>query len=100
MHLAEVCRGLGVVTPEDPYLVWGGPGGPVTIAPLFVLYDYSFWPPGARTKAEGLACAYQSKVVCTDEALLSPDRYAGADEWCRARISITEGHLAAQDPPC
>src|SRR5689334_15936295 len=43
-HLVELCRGLGVLTPEDPYPAWTGPGGPVTIAPLFVLYDYSFLP--------------------------------------------------------
>jgi 3',5'-cyclic AMP phosphodiesterase CpdA len=27
-HLVQVCRGLGVLTPEDPYPVWEGPGGP------------------------------------------------------------------------
>jgi len=32
--LVELCRSLGVVTPEDPYLVWDGPEGAVTIAPL------------------------------------------------------------------
>lgn len=47
-HLVELCRGLGVVTPEDPYPVWEGEGGPAVIAPLFLLYDYSFRPP-ART---------------------------------------------------
>src|ERR1039457_3091619 len=25
-HLVDLCRSLGVVTPEDPYLVWDGPG--------------------------------------------------------------------------
>ena len=35
------------ITPEDPYPVWDGAGGPVTIAPLFVLYDYTFLPAGA-----------------------------------------------------
>lgn len=41
-HLVELCRELGVTTPEDPYPVWDGPGGPVAVAPLFLLYDYSF----------------------------------------------------------
>ena len=45
-HLVALCRRLGVVTPEDPYPVWDGPGGPVAVAPLFVLYDYTFLPPG------------------------------------------------------
>ncbi|WP_449342425.1 metallophosphoesterase, partial [Streptomyces aurantiogriseus] len=26
-HLVELCRDLGVITPEDPYPVWEGPGG-------------------------------------------------------------------------
>lgn len=41
-HLVAMCRDLGVLTPEDPYPVWDGPGGPVAVAPLFLLYDYSF----------------------------------------------------------
>src|SRR5450631_3389549 len=40
-RLVEFCRGLGVLTPEDPYPVWDGPGGPVRVVPLFLLYDYS-----------------------------------------------------------
>src|SRR5258706_15409541 len=39
-HLVDMCRALGVVTPEDPYPAWQGPDGGVTVAPLFVLYDY------------------------------------------------------------
>ena len=27
-HLVEMCRALGVLTPEDPYPVWDGDGGP------------------------------------------------------------------------
>jgi hypothetical protein len=51
-HLVELCRSLGVVTPEDPYRIWTGPGGPVTIAPLFLLYDYTFLPDGATNKEQ------------------------------------------------
>ena len=32
--LVTACRRFGVVTPEDPFPVWPGPGGPVTIAPV------------------------------------------------------------------
>jgi 3',5'-cyclic AMP phosphodiesterase CpdA len=96
--LVRLCRSLGVLTPEDPYPVWDGEGGPVTVAPLFLLYDYSFFPPGANSKAEGLARAYASGVVCTDEWLLHPDPYAGAEDWCQARIEVTERRLAARDP--
>ena len=53
LSLVELCRSLGVLTPEDPYPVWAGPGGAVTIAPLFLLYDYTFLPDGALTKEAG-----------------------------------------------
>ncbi|PKK15951.1 metallophosphoesterase [Thermomonospora sp. CIF 1] len=93
-YLVEMCRTLGVLTPEDPYAVWEGPGGPVTIAPLFLLYDYTFRPDGASTKEEGLAIAYETGVVCTDEMLLHPDPYPDRESWCAARIAETERRLA------
>jgi 3',5'-cyclic AMP phosphodiesterase CpdA len=96
-HLVDMCRRLGVITPEDPYPVWTGNGGPVTIAPLFVLYDYSFRPAGTSTKEEALARAYESGVVCTDEFLLHPDPYPSRDAWCHARVAHTETRLAALD---
>lgn len=97
-RLVEVCRGLGVLTPEDPFCVWEGAGGPAVIVPLFVLYDYSFRPDGARTKDEGLAEAYRTGVVCTDERFLYPDPYPSREAWCAARISLTERRLATLDP--
>jgi 3',5'-cyclic AMP phosphodiesterase CpdA len=97
-RVVEACRGLGVITPEDPYPVWPGPDGPVTIAPLFLLYDYTFLPDGAQTKEEGLALAYQSGVVCTDEVMLHPDPYPTREAWCQARVEITEHRLLALDP--
>ncbi|OEU91994.1 metallophosphoesterase [Streptomyces abyssalis] len=96
--LVELCRGLGVATPEDPYPVWRGEGGPVTVAPLFVLYDYTFRVPGAATKEESLRRAREAGVVCTDEYLLHPDPYSGRDEWCRARVAETEKRLMALAP--
>ena len=97
-HLVSICRELGVVTPEDEYPVWQGEGGPVVVAPLFLLYDYTFRPAGARTKEEALAIAHESGVVCTDEFLLHPDPYPTRDAWCRARVELTEQRLAALDP--
>jgi 3',5'-cyclic AMP phosphodiesterase CpdA len=94
-HLVEVCRRLGVITPDDPYEVWTGADGPVTIAPLLVLYDYTFRPDGVSSKEEGLALAYKANVVCTDEHLLHTDPYPGIDEWCRARVEYTRSRLAA-----
>jgi len=96
--LVDLCRRLGVITPEDPYPVWPGPGGPVTVAPLFLLYDYSFLPDGAVSKEQGLARAYESGVVCSDEVLLHPDPYPSREAWCRARIAATQRRLEDRDP--
>lgn len=94
-HLVAMCRELGVVTPEDPYPVWEGAGGPAVIAPLFLLYDYSFLPSGCATQEEGLAYAYRTGIVCTDEHLLHPDPYPSRAAWCRSRVAETERRLAA-----
>ncbi|MDG4785170.1 metallophosphoesterase [Micromonospora sp. WMMD1102] len=96
--LVEMCRRLGVVTPEDPYPVWTGADGPVTVVPLFLLYDYTFRPDGARNKEEGLALAEQAGVVCTDEYFLHPDPYSSREEWCAARLAHTESRLADLAP--
>jgi 3',5'-cyclic AMP phosphodiesterase CpdA len=98
LFLVDLCRSLGILTPEDPYPVWRGAGGPVTIVPLFLLYDYSFRPDGALTKEQGLARAYETGVVCSDEALLHPDPYPSRDAWCRARVAATISRLAERDP--
>ncbi|WP_405800224.1 metallophosphoesterase [Streptomyces halstedii] len=97
-HLVRVCRELGVTTPEDPYPRWQGKDGPVAIAPVFLLYDYTFRAPGTSTKEESLARAHEAGVVCTDEFLLHPDPYPSRDAWCRARVALTERRLAAHDP--
>jgi hypothetical protein len=96
--LVDICRGLGVVTPEDPYPVWSGPAGDVLIAPLFLMYDYSFWPPGAGSVQEALLMAYHSGVICTDELVLHPDPYSSRKAWCEARVALTEERLARIDP--
>jgi hypothetical protein len=87
-----------VTTPEDPYPVWDGPGGVAIVAPLFLLYDYTFLPPGIGTKDQALAYAYQTGAVCTDELLLHPDPYASREEWCWARVEATERKLQSCDP--
>jgi 3',5'-cyclic AMP phosphodiesterase CpdA len=97
--LVEMCRRLGVLTPEDAYPVWTGPDGPVTVAPLFVGYDYSFLPAGAVTKEDGLAIASQAGVMCTDEYHLHPDPYSSREAWCRDRAALTEARLAADLDP-
>ncbi len=97
-HLVEICRSLGVITPEDPYPVWHGVGGPVAVAPLFVLYDYSFRPAGAVSKAHALRIAEEAGIVCTDEFLLYPDPHPSREAWCRDRLKVTEARLAELDP--
>ncbi|HUC22335.1 MAG TPA: metallophosphoesterase [Streptosporangiaceae bacterium] len=97
-YLVDLCRSFGVLTPEDPYPVWDGPGGAATIVPLFVLYDYSFLPDGAGTKEQGLAYAYRTGIVCGDEAVLHYDPYPSREAWCWARIEATERRLAKLDP--
>ncbi len=90
--------GPGRAHPGGPVLRLGGGRRPAVIAPLFLLYDYSFRPDGARTKAEALARAYATGVVCTDEELLHPDPYPSREAWCQARIELTERRLAELDP--
>ncbi len=97
-HLVAACRELDVLTPEDAFPVWEGAGGPVVVAPLFLLYDYTFLPAGTTTVEEGLAAAYAAGVVCTDEHLLFPDPYATRAEWCRARVAESARRLDAIDP--
>jgi len=99
-RLVEICRAAGVLTPEDPYPVWSGPGGPLTIAPLFLLYDYSFSRNIASTPAQALALAHRAGVVCSDEFLLHPDPYESRAQWCHARVREAETRLGAcgEDP--
>jgi 3',5'-cyclic AMP phosphodiesterase CpdA len=96
--LVAVCRRLDVLTPEDPYPTWQGPDGPVTVAPLFIGYDYTWRPEGCETKAEALAYAHKTGVVCTDEYMLHPDPYPTRDDWCQARVAETEQRLKECDP--
>jgi 3',5'-cyclic AMP phosphodiesterase CpdA len=94
-HLVETCQALGVLTPEDEFPVWRGAGGPVRIAPLFLLYDYTFRAPGTDTKEASLAYAHETGVVCTDEHFLHPDPYPTRDAWCRARVAEAQRRLDA-----
>ncbi len=89
LALVAACKRLGVVTPEDPYPVWAGTGGPVLIVPLFVLYDYSFRPDEAASVEDGVALARAAGVVSTDERLLHPDPYPSREAWCADRLART-----------
>ncbi|MET8090830.1 metallophosphoesterase [Micromonospora sp. NPDC005220] len=95
--LVRMCQDNGVLTPEDPYPVWTGPDGPVVVAPLFLLYDYSFRAPGTHTKEESLRKAYDAGVVCTDEMVLHPDPFPDRESWCWDRVARTEAKLGEID---
>lgn len=98
LHLVEICRRLGVVTPEDPYPIWTGRGGPAAIVPLFLLYDYSFGRNVAPTKAGALRRAHDAGVVCIDEFLLAADPFPSREQWCHARVAMSETRLAECPP--
>jgi 3',5'-cyclic AMP phosphodiesterase CpdA len=98
-ELVRMCRDNDVDTPEDDYPIWAGPDGPVAVASLFQLYDYTFRAPGTHTKKESLEKAYAAGVVCTDEMLLHPDPYPDRESWCGARIAYTESRLEAISVP-
>jgi 3',5'-cyclic AMP phosphodiesterase CpdA len=89
-----LCRALGVITPEDPYVVWPGPGPRAVLAPLFLLYDYSFRPDEVA-EADALDWARASGIECTDELLLHPDPYPTRAAWCHARCETTRARLDA-----
>ncbi|HEX4115374.1 MAG TPA: metallophosphoesterase [Solirubrobacteraceae bacterium] len=93
LHLVDICRSIGVLTPEDPYPVWEGVDGQLKVAPLFVLYDYSFGRNIAATKEQALAIAHRAGVVCSDEFLLHPDPFLTREAWCRDRVVHTEARL-------
>jgi hypothetical protein len=95
-RLVELCRERGVLTPEDAYPTWPGPGLPTVIAPLFLLYDYSFRPPDVA-REDAVAWAVETNVLCADEKLLDPAPFATREQWCAARCDAAEARLAAID---
>jgi 3',5'-cyclic AMP phosphodiesterase CpdA len=92
--LVDIARAHGAVTPEDPYPVWTGPGGPVAICPLFLLYDYSLRPAGMPLSALR-DWAAEGRALCADEMLLDPAPFPDRAAWCAARVAATAARLAA-----
>lgn len=95
--IVDRARSHGIVTPEDPYEVWDGPGGPCVIVPLFLLYDYSFRPDHVPLD-EVVSWAREERAVCADEMFLSPAPWASRQAWCAQRCDEAEQRLA-QLPP-
>ncbi len=96
-HLVDLCRELDVLTPEDEYVIWPGVDEDLVVAPLFVLYDYS-WRPAGMTIPQALSFGRESGVYCTDELLLHPDPFASLKDWGQERLRITEVRLNAIAP--
>lgn len=94
--LCDVCRRHGALCPEDPYPRWPGEGPPTLLAPMFLLYDYSFAPDGMSPE-EARAWAAEHDIVCTDEAVLHPDPHPTREAWCAARVAATAARLDALD---
>jgi 3',5'-cyclic AMP phosphodiesterase CpdA len=95
-ELVDLCRARGVLTPEDPYTPW--PDDPQTfIVPMFLLFDYSFRPPGIPAD-RAIAWARESGVVSGDELLLDPTPFPSRAAWCHARVAATAARLDALPP--
>lgn len=92
-RLVQVCQEFGALTPEDPYPEWPGEGPRCKLAPLFLLYDYSFRPDNIP-RDQALDWAIESGIVAADERYLHPDPYPSRDAWCEARCRYTEERLA------
>jgi 3',5'-cyclic AMP phosphodiesterase CpdA len=91
--LVKLCREFDVLTPEDPFVLWEGEGGPCLIAPLFLLYDYSFRPADIAPET-ALAWAAESGILCADERYLRTDPHPHINAWCAERCTQAEARLS------
>lgn len=91
-ELVDGCRQLGVITPEDPYPVFGD----TTIVPLFTLYDYSFRVAGL-TVEEAIAQARAKHVVMNDEFAIAP--FVDIRAWCWERLTYSIRRLSKVTGP-
>lgn len=96
--MVDVARRHGVVTPEDPYPVWEGAGGPALLVPMFLGFDYSFRPDDVPLERV-LEWAWEKRLRSADETRLSPAPYVTRQDWCAARVAWTAARLDAELPP-
>ena len=94
-QLIRLARSYGVSTPEDPFPIFAGGNRPLVIAPIFVLYDYSFRPPSVSLD-DVVEWAAAADCVCADEYFLKPDPFPTRADWCHARCLETERRLAVR----
>lgn len=93
LHLVEVCRSYGVLTPEDPYVQWPDDEH-LRICPLFLLYDYSFAPDGMDPE-QAVRWAAEARIRAADELYLHPDPFPTRQAWCAERVRVTAMRLEA-----
>ena len=93
MDLVDICHDFGVISPEDPYVMWEGEGGPHHIVPLFLLYDYSFRPDDVEQE-NAVQWAVDAGVLCRDEGLLKSAPYKDKAAWCHARYAYTISRMS------
>ena len=94
--LIDTCRERGVYTPEDPYPCWPN-NKRIVIAPLFLLYDYSFGPKG-MTREQVLEWSAAQGIRCADERFLQTEPYPSPEAWCHERIRWTKERLDRLPP--
>jgi predicted phosphodiesterase len=93
-RMVALCRERGVLTPEDEYPLWPGPGPKTRIVPMFLLYDYSFGPDDLDP-AQTVAWSMEEGIRCTDEYYLHADPFPSREAWCRHRLEVTAARIAA-----
>lgn len=100
LHWVSMCRDAGVLTPEDPFVRWTGEGQECILAPLFLLYDYSFRPSSVSLDS-AVEWSSERGVVCADEAMLHSDPYPTRIDWCHERVRYSRMRLeeARSDVP-
>lgn len=95
--LIDLARLHGVITPEDDYIEWpqsdiGLEGQKYIIAPLFLLYDYSFRPDFV-SRDELRKWVREVHAECSDELRLHSEPFSSREAWCLARCRETKERL-------
>jgi predicted phosphodiesterase len=97
LHLCEIARNYGVLTPEDPWALLPLDGPPRRLILLFLGFDYTWGPPGTSPE-QVVAWAREEGLVVSDERYLHPDPFADRAAWCSARVAAAEARLAELPP--